>query len=144
MMAAAMEGMGVYEFSKHVVPHLDDLPDAVGDVLSRVNLPALPGAGSLAAAPEASPAALVAEPEQAVAPDVAGNGAAAPVAPPPADGAEEPPPAAPAPSKEPAPDERSPRAAGESSPPPVAPELASLADSDAPGKRGPVDEPSAA
>ena len=26
MMAAAMEGMGFYEFSKHVVPHIDDLP----------------------------------------------------------------------------------------------------------------------
>ena len=25
MMAAAMEGMGVYEFSQHVVPHLEDL-----------------------------------------------------------------------------------------------------------------------
>ena len=44
MMAAAMEGMGVYEFSQHVVPHLEDLSGAVGDVLSRVNLPALPGA----------------------------------------------------------------------------------------------------
>ena len=45
MMAAAMEGMGVYEFSQHVVPHLEDLSGAVGDVLSRVNLPALPGGG---------------------------------------------------------------------------------------------------
>ena len=53
MMAAAMEGIGVYEFSKHVVPHIDDLPRAVGDVLSRVDLPALPGrrrAGGLAEA----------------------------------------------------------------------------------------------
>ena len=25
MMAAAMEGMGVYEFSQHVVPHLEDV-----------------------------------------------------------------------------------------------------------------------
>src|SRR5918994_443479 len=51
MMAAAMEGMGVYEFSKHVVPHLEDLPGSLGDVLSRVNLPALPGRGSLGGGP---------------------------------------------------------------------------------------------
>ena len=32
MMAAAMEGMGVYEFSKHVVPHIDDLGGQLGEV----------------------------------------------------------------------------------------------------------------
>ena len=48
MMAAAMEGVGVYEFGKHVLPHLDDVPGAVGDVLSRVNLPAIDGRGALA------------------------------------------------------------------------------------------------
>ncbi|HZB77572.1 MAG TPA: hypothetical protein VE526_15175, partial [Solirubrobacteraceae bacterium] len=75
MMAAAMEGIGVYEFSKHVVPHLDELPRAVGDVLSRVDLPALPGGGALAGSP-ASSAALPEAPVQDV-PEVAGNGAAA-------------------------------------------------------------------
>ena len=54
MMAAAMEGMGIYEFSKHVVPHIEDLSGSLGDVLSRVNLPALPGAGALAGGPEPS------------------------------------------------------------------------------------------
>src|SRR5687768_18488565 len=78
MMAAAMEGMGVYEFSQHVVPHLDDVSDAVGDVLSRVNLPALPGAGSLSGGPEASAAALTAPPgeDEAAVAGAAGNGAA--------------------------------------------------------------------
>src|SRR5918996_1744883 len=42
MMAAAMEGVGIYQFSENVLPHIDDVPDVVGDVLSRVNLPALP------------------------------------------------------------------------------------------------------
>ena len=39
MMAAAMEGVGIYRFGEHVLPHIDDVPSAVGDVLSRVNLP---------------------------------------------------------------------------------------------------------
>jgi hypothetical protein len=134
MMAAAMEGMGVYEFSKHVVPHLDDLPDAVGDVLSRVNLPALPGAGSLAAAPEASPAALVAEPGEEEAPPAvpgAGGEGVAPVAPPPAEPNE--PPSSPdgvaaeaeretpasAAKESPPPAKESPPPAKESSPPPA-------------------------
>src|SRR3990170_3819125 len=50
MMAAAMEGVGVMQFVEHVAPHLDDIPEAVGDVLSRVNLPAI--GGSLAGAPK--------------------------------------------------------------------------------------------
>ena len=37
MMAAAMEGVGVYQFGEHILPHLDDVPSAVGDVLSRVS-----------------------------------------------------------------------------------------------------------
>jgi hypothetical protein len=41
MMAAAMEGVGVYEFTKHVVPHLEDAASSVGSVLSHVNLPAI-------------------------------------------------------------------------------------------------------
>ena len=44
MMAAAMEGVGVMQFVQHVAPHLDDIPEAIGDVLSRVNLPAIGGA----------------------------------------------------------------------------------------------------
>src|SRR3954465_15267025 len=47
MMAAAMEGMGVYEFTKHIAPAFEGIPEAVNDVLSRVNLPALPGGGAL-------------------------------------------------------------------------------------------------
>src|SRR3954471_22077507 len=43
MMAAAMEGVGIYQFGEHVLPHLDDVPSAVNDVLSRVHLPAIPG-----------------------------------------------------------------------------------------------------
>src|SRR3954464_2328428 len=45
MMAAAMEGVGVYQFGEHVLPHIDDVPGAVSDVLSRVNLPAIPQRG---------------------------------------------------------------------------------------------------
>ena len=48
LMAAAMEGMGVYEFSKHIAPAFAAVPEAVNDVLSRVHLPALPGGGALA------------------------------------------------------------------------------------------------
>ena len=78
MMAAAMEGMGMYEFSKHVVPHIEDLTGSLGDVLSRVNLPALPGQGSLAGGPAPSAAPLV-EPEAAADPaaDAGGGGGAA-------------------------------------------------------------------
>src|SRR3954447_3011055 len=43
MMAAAMEGVGVMQFVEHVAPHLDDIPEAIEDVLSRVNLPAIGG-----------------------------------------------------------------------------------------------------
>src|SRR5215207_1038504 len=52
MMAAAMEGVGIVQFAEHVAPHLDDIPEAIGDVLSRVNLPAV--GGSLAPPPKAS------------------------------------------------------------------------------------------
>ena len=44
MMAAAMEGMGIYEFTKHVAPRFEAIPEAVNDVLSRVHLPATPWA----------------------------------------------------------------------------------------------------
>ena len=57
MMAAAMEGVGVMQFAQHVAPHLDDIPEAVGDVLSRINLPAvgLPGGGAKPSAPVLPP-----------------------------------------------------------------------------------------
>src|SRR4051794_41606882 len=45
MMAAAMEGVGLYEFSQHVLPHLEEVPGHVADVLSRVDLPAIGGGG---------------------------------------------------------------------------------------------------
>src|SRR5881409_2586760 len=43
MMAAAMEGVGLYEFTKHVVPHIEDAAGSVGSVLSHVNLPSISG-----------------------------------------------------------------------------------------------------
>ena len=53
MMAAALEGFGIYQLVEHVGPALGDAPDAVHDVLSRVNLPAV---GSLQGALSAPPA----------------------------------------------------------------------------------------
>src|SRR3954452_7555637 len=44
MMAAAMEGIGLYQFSEHVLPHIEEIPGQVGDVLSRVDLPSIRGA----------------------------------------------------------------------------------------------------
>ena len=38
MMAAAMEGVGIYQFSENVLPHLEEIPGQVADVLSRVDL----------------------------------------------------------------------------------------------------------
>src|SRR3954467_3535378 len=83
VMAAAMEGVGVYQFGEHVLPHLDDVPSAVGDVLSRVSLPALPGRGALsggADAPGVAPAAAngATGAAEAGAPGGAGGAAAAP------------------------------------------------------------------
>src|SRR4051794_31162956 len=57
MMAAAMEGVGIYQFAEHVAPHLDDIPEAIGDVLSRVNLPAIGNLGGSLSAPPAPSAA---------------------------------------------------------------------------------------
>jgi putative modified peptide len=57
MMAAAMEGAGLYQLSANVFPRLDDVPAAVGDVLSRVDLPSVRGA--LAAEPPATGATAV-------------------------------------------------------------------------------------
>ncbi len=63
MMAAAMEGVGLYHFSEDVLPHLADVPSEIGDVLSRVNLPAIKGA--LASSPERSEPVALAEPPEA-------------------------------------------------------------------------------
>src|SRR5919201_2388021 len=41
MMAAEMEGVVIYEFSEHVLPHIEEIPGQVADVLSRVDLPAI-------------------------------------------------------------------------------------------------------
>ena len=41
VLAAAMEGVGIYEFSRHVVPRLEDASAQVAGVLSRVDLPAV-------------------------------------------------------------------------------------------------------
>jgi cell wall-associated NlpC family hydrolase len=83
LMAAAMEGVGLYELSEHVLPHLDDIPAEVGDVLSRVNLPSIRGA--LANGPDA-PATPPVEPSGGSADAVDANGPAGaaqtPVAPP--------------------------------------------------------------
>src|SRR5215210_2313948 len=57
MMAAAMEGVGVYQFGEHVLPHIEDVPSAVGDVLSRVSLPAIDLKGALAGGPDVPAAA---------------------------------------------------------------------------------------
>ncbi len=82
LMAAAMEGVAFAEFSEGLLPHLESIPNAIGDVLSRVNLPALPGRGALASAPavaEQAPAAsaLPADPLAGV--DAPGAAAAADV-----------------------------------------------------------------
>src|SRR5919108_3818970 len=76
MMAAAMEGVGLYQFSQNVLPHLEDAPPAVGDVLSRVNLPSVQG--ELAGSPPASDAAALAAADEGAdgAAGAAGGGAA--------------------------------------------------------------------
>src|SRR4051795_2409103 len=42
MMAAAMEGVGIYQFTENVLPHLEAIPGQLADVLSPVDLPAIP------------------------------------------------------------------------------------------------------
>src|SRR3954447_23627194 len=59
MMAAAMEGVGIYQFTENVLPPLEEIPGKIADVLSRVHLPALPalgggGGGGSGAAPAAA------------------------------------------------------------------------------------------
>ena len=57
MMAAAMEGVGIYQFTENVLPHLEEVPGSVADVLSRVDLPALPKLGGGGGGGGAAPAA---------------------------------------------------------------------------------------
>src|SRR3954447_14547099 len=40
LMAAAFEGAGAYDFSKGELPHIADIPDSVGKLVSRLELPA--------------------------------------------------------------------------------------------------------
>ncbi|HWM08876.1 MAG TPA: NlpC/P60 family protein [Solirubrobacteraceae bacterium] len=61
MMAAAMEGAGLYQFSENVLPHLAEVPGEIGDVISRVNLPSVRGA--LAGSPARGEAVVLPEPE---------------------------------------------------------------------------------
>src|SRR4051812_8269054 len=65
MMAAALEGVGVFEFANHIVPGAIAAPGAARDVLSRVNLPKVDGAmglrGVLARTPVVPSPAGVAE-----------------------------------------------------------------------------------
>src|SRR3954467_5230827 len=42
MMAAAMEGVGIYHLTENVLPHLEEVPGQVADVLSRLAPPAIP------------------------------------------------------------------------------------------------------
>ena len=42
MMAAAMEGVAIYQFTENILPHLEEIPGQIADVLSRVDLPAMP------------------------------------------------------------------------------------------------------
>src|SRR5829696_4970830 len=78
MMAAAMEGVGIMQFAEHVAPHLDDIPEAIGDVLSRVNLPAIGGAFAAPPAATAPPLPDGGKTADGVDPAAAGGNGAAP------------------------------------------------------------------
>ena len=76
LMAAALEGVGVYEFSQDMVPHLADIPSSVGQVLSRIELPAI-AAEAQAATPRAEPSSPGDAGEfRAITPDQVGYGIA--------------------------------------------------------------------
>jgi cell wall-associated NlpC family hydrolase len=80
MMAAALEGVGVFEFANHIVPGAIAAPGAARDVLSRVNLPKVDGAmglrGVLAPTPGVASAAGVED--AAAVPGAPGAGAPPP------------------------------------------------------------------
>src|SRR4051794_38195114 len=122
MMAAAMEGVGIYQFSENLLPHLEEIPGQVADVLSRVDLPALPKLGGGGAFKgTGSPAGAVAPPvgPDGLPTDAADAGAAPPAAPPPAA-----PPAAPAAPPPEAPKLPEPKAAADTPSEPSAAEAA--------------------
>src|SRR5919107_335910 len=73
MMAAALEGIGVFEFAEHIVPGAIAAPGAARDVLSRVNLPNVDGAAGLRGA--LAPTAGVAPGVGAADASAAGTGA---------------------------------------------------------------------
>ena len=52
LMAAALEGAAIVDFSREVLPHLDDVPKAVGDVLADLPVPGV--ADAQAATPRAA------------------------------------------------------------------------------------------
>src|SRR5262245_38945083 len=63
MVAAAKAGVGIYQFTENILPHLEEIPGQVADVLSRVDMPAIPdflkkpvggGGGGVASAAEAA------------------------------------------------------------------------------------------
>jgi cell wall-associated NlpC family hydrolase len=106
MMAAALEGIGVFEFAKHIVPGAIAAPGAARDVLSRVNLPKIGGAaalrGSLAQPPQVTSGASEDAAAGSAAPGAPSAGAGAPAAPAPSSPATPPPASAPTPAAEPA------------------------------------------
>jgi hypothetical protein len=65
-MAAAVEGVGVYDFSKDFTPHVEGIPEAVGQVISRVNPEAI-AAVPAAEAPSLRPVAFDVPPATAAA-----------------------------------------------------------------------------
>src|SRR3954454_22458948 len=73
MMAAAMEGVGIYQLTENVLPHLEEIPGQIADVLSRVDLPAIHHGGGGAAAVDPAHAAG----GGGAGADVAGGGAGA-------------------------------------------------------------------
>ncbi|MET0730752.1 MAG: hypothetical protein ABWZ03_06120, partial [Solirubrobacterales bacterium] len=73
-MAAALEGVAAYDFMGDAIPHLGEIPESIGQVLSRVDLPAVPGLGVATA--EAAPPAHDAGEFPAVLPEGRAAGAA--------------------------------------------------------------------
>ena len=88
MMAAAMEGVGIYQFTENVLPHLEELPAKVADVVSRVDLPAIKlpglGGGDAVKASDGGGATAVEPPELPGGAAAAGGGRWRAAAPPPA------------------------------------------------------------
>src|SRR5919108_5918069 len=91
MMAAAMEGVGIYQLTENVLPHLEEIPGQVADVLSRIDLPAVPlpnfgggagGGGGAAAAAAPAPSGSAAVDALPTGEAVGGGGSAAAPAPP--------------------------------------------------------------